>query len=355
MNFETIFKEKIELEKLVVALTRENMELKQRYNCNSEDNQLFADLLLKWLEKKKSQVRANTYDGYRSQINKHIEPYFRANNLHLSEITPIVIEDYYRVKQRQGLSGNTLAKHHNSIHAALGIAVRNRWITYNPADYTEKPGIEKFCGSFLTINELQRLFKHLEGHKLYLPVVLAAVLGLRRSEALALRWKDINWDSKTVCIQHTVVKYSEHHRNKLFFSNLTKNDSSHRTLPIPEKLFDYLQKVKIKQCKLYIRNRKVYNKQYLEYICVDEFGNFITPDYVSKKFKIHTDRLKLKCRYHDLRHTCASLLYQNGTQMKAVSQWLGHSSTAVTDSVYIHLSFKDKQNIADTLNDMIDL
>lgn len=91
----------------------------------------------------------------------------------------------------------------------------------------------------------------------------------------------------------------------------------------------------------------------MQYVCVDEYGDLIKPDTITNDFAKVINKLGYKCRLHDLRHTCASLLIRQGIPMKQVSVWLGHSSTAITSDIYVHLSFQDKIDTADVLNNSL--
>lgn len=349
MSFETIFKEKIELEKLVVALTRENMELKQRYNCGSGADQLFADWILDWLKKSQIKIKNNTYAAYEIQVTKHIEPYFRNRKVLIGQITPKLLEEYYTDKLREGLSGRTIRKHASNICAALDDAVKNKIIAVNPCMVADKPSIERFSGNMLDEAQLYEVFSQTRNSRIHIPVVIAAFLGLRRSEVLGLRWSAIDFEHKVIHISHTVVKV----KKGLQFSDLPKTKSSRRTLPCPEQLLYFLQKVKKSQVISYIKNQKTYCRRYLQYVCVDELGDLIKPDTLTNDFAKIINKLGYKCRLHDLRHTCASLLIRQGIPMKQVSVWLGHSSTAITSDIYVHLSFQDKIETADVLNHSI--
>lgn len=354
MSFESIMKEKFELEKTVVALTQENIKLKQIINSQTSNNIYFDEWMNKWLNKMRTMVKANTYEAYVSQVQKHIVPYFQSKKLLVSEITPEILEEYYHYMFSSGLSSSTIQKHHSNIHAALNDVVKNKIISSNPADYTDKPKAKKFVGTYLTPQQFNVVFSKLRKSKIFIPVFIAGIMGLRRSEVLGLRWSDIDYEHKTLCVQHTVVKCVHSHKSELVFSDIPKTKSSHRTLPIPDKLFEFLQFHKKRQCKYYSTNRKTYNREYIKYVCVDEHGNLISPDYLSTHFHRCMVALGYSCRFHDLRHTCASLLIQNGSPMKSVSQWLGHSSTSVTSEIYVHLTFQDKINVANAINDYLD-
>ena len=355
MNVETILKKNIELEDLVIQLSLENQQLKNQLRNESNNDILFADWLLKWLDKKETQVKCNTYNTYSIQIRNHIEPYFRNKKLHISEITPAVLEEYYSLKFKSGLSGATLAKHHSNINSALKDAVKNKIISGNAANFAEHPGIAKYNGDFLSSEQFNNILNHLRNTKLLTPVILAGSMGLRRSEVLGLRWCDIDFEAHTLCVQHTVVKYTENdnHHTRLIFCDMPKTIASRRTLPLPDKIYEYLKYIKGKQRIYYAKNRKNYCKEYLKYICVDQCGHIIHPDYLSKSFNKLMNQLNLKCRFHDLRHTCASLLIQNGMPLKSVSQWLGHSSISITSDIYVHLTFQDKVKVAEEIEKIL--
>lgn len=350
-EIETLRQKNAALEKLVVELTKENMELRRQQELGSE---LFADWLLKWLDKKRMTIKENTFNVYKTQIKMHIEPYFRARNLTLGEITPNVLEKYYYAKYLEGLSGETIKKHHSNIHAALKSAVKNRLILCNPADLAERPHLLKFSVNALTSVQLNRVFASIKNTKYFTPIYIAGVMGLRRSEVIGLRWSDIDFENRKMTIQHTAVQYIEDHHSKLLFTDMPKTKTSLRTLPIPEKLFEHLSKIKRKQVEYYMHNQKTYCKDYLKYVCVDNMGKLIKPSQLSGFFRDRTKKLGYNCRFHDLRHTCASLLIQQGVPMKSVSGWLGHSSISVTSDVYVHLVFQDKIDIAKTLDDILE-
>ncbi|WP_124098192.1 site-specific integrase [Ruminococcus sp. Marseille-P6503] len=353
MNIETILKRNSQLEKLVIQLSLENQQLKNQLKNENNNDILFADWLLKWLNKKETQVKVNTYNTYDIQIRSHIEPYFRSKKLHISEITPEILEEYYALKFKSGLSGATLAKHHSNINSALKDAVKNKIISRNAAIFAERPGIAKYNGEFLSSEQFKIVLNHLRNSKIYTPVIIAGSMGLRRSEVLGLRWSDIDFEARTLCIQHTVVKYNDKHHTKLIFCDMPKTESSRRTLPLPDKIYDYLHYIKGKQRIYYAKNRKEYCKDYLKYVCVDQYGQIIHPDYLSRSFNKLMSQLNLKCRFHDLRHTCASLLIQNGMPLKSVSQWLGHSSIGITSDIYVHLTFQDKIKVAEEIEKIL--
>lgn len=154
-----------------------------------------------------------------------------------------------------------------------------------------------------------------------------------------------------MCIQHTVVKCIKDHKITLVFSDVPKTRASRRTLPLPSGVLRYLKELRRRQCDNYTAHRDKYSREYLKYICVDDMGLIVKPDDLSVGFGRIMAEMNFRCRFHDLRHTCASLLVQHGVELKSVSVWLGHSSIAVTSDIYTHLTYREKLKVAETIDE----
>ena len=127
-----------------------------------------------------------------------------------------------------------------------------------------------------------------------------------------------------------------------------------RTLPLLPAVKDILLNLKREQQERAEKYGQYYNRQYRDYICVDEVGKLIRPDTLTTHFKSFLVRNNLPViRFHELRHSCASILIASGVSMKAVQEWLGHSTFSTTADIYSHLNFSSKLGIADTLSDIL--
>jgi integrase len=226
-------------------------------------------------------VKINTYEAYRSQVYVHIVPYFRSKNTMLSQLTPGMLEEYYLVKYNAGLSGLTIRKHHSNIKMALSYAVKNGLTDHNAALLAELPCTDRYCGNFISTDQFEIILNKVKNTDLYTPVFLAGTMGLRRSEVLGLRWSDINFETQTMCIQHTVVKCIKDHKITLVFSDVPKTRASRRTLPLPSGVLRYLKELRRRQCDNYTAHRDKYSREYLKYICVDDMGLIVKPDDLS--------------------------------------------------------------------------
>ena len=207
-----------------------------------------------------------------------------------------------------------------------------------------------YVGSFYDAEEVNALFEAAKGTKLELPILFGAFYGLRRSEAIGLKWDAIDFEQNTITIRHTVTSCDLDGKRILVASDTTKTKSSMRTLPLVPFMRERLLALKEEQQE----NRRLcgrsYIKDYLEYVCVNEIGDLIKPHYVTESFpKLLKAKGMRQIRYHDLRHSCASLLLANGVPMKQIQEWLGHSDFSTTANIYAHLDYSSKLTSADAM------
>ena len=305
------------------------METRQTFvpECKPiQEDMLFSDFLLQWLEIAKPTIALTTYSSYSGMAKSVIIPYFKERKITLSEIKATDIQAFY-MKQLKRVKANTVIHYHSVIHRALKYAVKIDLISVNPADKVERPKADKFIGSFYDSNEVQALF-----------------------EALGLKWDAIDFQNNTITIRHTVTSCNLDGKHIQIAQDTTKTKSSMRTLPLVPAFKEKLLKLKEQQEEYRRVCGRCYNKKYLEYICVDEMGTLISPHYLTSSFPKLLEKNNLRhIRFHDLRHSCASLLLANGVPMKQIQEWLGHSDFSTTANVYAHLDYNSKLSSADAM------
>lgn len=165
---------------------------------------------------------------------------------------------------------------------------------------------------------------------IHIVIFLAAYYGLRRSEVLGLKWSAVDFENKTVSISHKVVQNDK----GVVGMDVMKTESSYRALPLISQVEEALLAEREKQEEMMRVMRRGYCKKYTDYICVDAIGELIKPNYVTDHFKVVLKEKGLKpVRFHDLRHSCASLLLANGMPMKMIQDWLGHSDMGTTVNI----------------------
>ncbi len=332
-----------------------NVQRSEEREAMQKGDILFTDFLLKWLRVAKSTVKLTTYASYEMMATRIIIPYFETLNIKLKELTTEDIQEFYSA-QLERVSANTVIHYHAVIHRALKYAVKIKTIQSNPAVNVERPRKEKFIGSFYDKKEINTLFDIIQGHPLEVAIKLAAFYGLRREEIIGLKWTAIDFENNTLTIQHTVTECNLDGKHIEVASDTAKTDSSLRTMPLVTNFRAMLLAKKEKQEHYRKLCGRSYCKEYLDYIFVNEMGERWKPRYLSDGFKRILEQNGLRrIRFHDLRHTCASLLLANNVPMKKIQEWLGHSDFSTTANIYAHLDFQSKISSAEAMLTGLDM
>lgn len=303
---------------------------------------LFADYLLEWLEIAKGRLAVATYSSYAAMIKKPIGPYFRQRNLTLRELEARHLQMFYSEMFRK-VKPNTVIHYHAIIHSALKYAVKTDMLVQNVADKVDRPKKNSFQPVFLSAEEMQKMFEALRGTKLELPVLVAAFYGFRRGEVLGLKWDAIDFERGTISVIRTVTTITLDGKQTEIEQQSAKTKSSLRTLPLIGSFREYFLQVKEAQ----ELNKQIcgncYNHEYDGFVFVDELGERMRANYLTSAFPKFLESHGLRrMRFHDLRHSCASLLLANGVPLKHIQEWLGHSDFTTTANIYAHLDYKSK-------------
>ena len=190
----------------------------------------FVEALLAWVEYKKYEIRTNTYELYTLNLNKHIIPFFEKKNKLVTEITIDDIEEYYKAKLKEGLSVETIKKHNIIIRGTLERELDKGTISSNPCDRVRIPRQnrqDRFKGQAYTAEQASKLLEVIHGEVLEPVIMLGLLFGMRRIEALGLRWSDINFKNQTIVISNTMTQM-----RTLLIDEHTKSVTSHRMLSV---------------------------------------------------------------------------------------------------------------------------
>ena len=316
---------------------------------------LFSDYMKAWLEITRSSVAITTYTSYSNTVMKKIVPYFQEKKITLGGLQARHIQSYY-LHELKTISANTVIKAHAHIHKALKYAVKMDLIPNNPADKVERPKKNRYIADYYRQDELEQLLEATKDHYLSLLIQMTVFYGLRRSEVLGLKWDAIDFQRNTITIRHIVSNAVADGKRILIREDRAKTKSSLRSLPLIADLREKLLERKAQQEE----NKKIcgncYNQEYDGYVFVDPMGKLYVPDEVSDHFRSLLKQKGLRhIRFHDLRHSCASLLLANGVPMKQIQEWLGHSDMGTTANIYSHLDFNSKINSANVMDGVLSL
>ena len=196
-----------------------------------QDDVLFSDFMLQWLEIVKPTIAITTYSSYSNMVKSIIVPYFEERGIMLKQLRPTDIQVFY-MEQLKRVKANSVIHYHANIHKALKYAVKIDLLDSNPADKVERPKKNPFMGSFYDSDEVEKLFEAAKGTVLEIPVFLGAFYGLRRSEVLGLKWSAIDFQNNTITIKHTVTSCNLDGKHIQVAQDTTKTKSSLRILPL---------------------------------------------------------------------------------------------------------------------------
>ncbi len=341
-------------------VTREEAEKDLRvYKLKSELGELkdysketLASFLEHWFESHKKTLQPNTVNGYANNI-KHIVAHI--GDVKLKNLKAADIQKLYNILLNEtGLSAKSVVYVNNVLKTALKSAVNERLIENNVCLQVKPPKIEKYRPTLLSQEQLHTLFEGLSGNPYSIEIKLSALLGLRRGEILGLKNTDIDYSRHTITIQRqvSIVRDRTAKENKSYYGlKCLKSESSYRVLYISP---DIEQMIKQRQL-INAKHKNDYKELYVDngLIFCNELGEIESPQTLYHAFK----RALVNCglpdiRFHDLRHSYAVLCIDLGVPMKAISQSLGHSSTAITDLVYAD-SIRAKQQLSDMVSKAI--
>ena len=282
-----------------------------------------------WMAKDIEPCRADTtINGYDGIIHNHIRP--ALGRVRLSDLTPQLIEGYYQwLADEKGLSANTIRKHHVLLHTALKSAFRQGVIPSNPIQRVTPPRATSTDVLYYTPARLSRLLREVEGHSLELPVKLACHLGLRRSEVLGLRWRDVDLQTGLLSVRwvRTTVGYR-------VVEKTPKTADSCRTLSIGalDGLLDLLQA---------LRTQRRWDGLPCgpdDYLVLNPEGVPWHPNVLSADLADFVAQRRLPpITFHGLRHTFASMANNARIPMYQISRAMGHASPNITQRIYTHL------------------
>lgn len=314
------------------------------------------DYLCAYLNRAKSSIQINTYESYHGMIYGKIRRYFEPKTkLTVGNLQPKDIEDFYDSLFADGVTANTVIHYHAIMRRAFSQAFKDGLIDANPFDRVDRPKKNKFHGENYSEDELKALLELTRSDPIYPAILLAGGLGLRRSEALGVRWSRIDWEQNTVLLDTKIVEYERNGEKIVEPVEEMKNKSSRRTLPLPAPVREMLETEREKQEVYRKMFGKSYDIRYMDFVCVDQLGRLIRPSYVTQHFSDIIKKYGLrKIRYHDLRHTMASILISHDVPLINVSNFLGHSDISTTANIYAHLDKASKQASADIITGIFD-
>ncbi|HNX29713.1 MAG TPA: tyrosine-type recombinase/integrase [Syntrophomonadaceae bacterium] len=322
---------------------------------------LLRDYLKKWIKDYcEPNLASKTLESYKCIINKYILP--NMGGIKVNALKAAHIQDYYTLMTKgkkqggAGLSNTSVLYHHRIFHEALSHAVNWGYIPYNPADRVKPPRKDTPEMKTLSMESAQYVLDNYRDHKTYLPVLLAIKTGMRQGEICGLRWENVDLQTGIISVTHALQR-----QGKELVLKEPKTKKSRRSIPVPDDVTKELRRVKARQAEDRLSLGKGYDPR--GFICAWEDGRPFEPDWVSKQWRkiIKDDAEKAKkeltdrhipdgVRFHDLRHTHATILLSQGVNLKVVQERLGHESISTTGDIYSHVTPSMQNEAVNALN-----
>ena len=315
----------------------------------SGDNIKFTEFSTEWLEAKRPNVEVKTFRTYSDLLSKHILPVF--SKLPLNKIKVRDVESLYQGLTKKGLSPTSVGHIASVLYNIFALAVKWELVISNPCEYADRPKLKKHTPIIWSEEQVGTFLSTTTGSpfEALFDVLVASMC--RINEALALCWSDIDFKENKISITKN-LKLDENGR---LISGSTKTDNSNRVITVPQRVIDKLAQHRLSQMKHY-QSLEGYGDKKL--VFASKLGTFLSHQNIDKRiFKplLKEAGLNVKTRLHDLRHIGASICLKNAVPVTTVSEFLGHSSPAVTMNIYSHSIPKSEKILVGVMDKVMEI
>jgi integrase len=311
-----------------------------------------------WLQEyKRPQVRPLTFDNYERIVRCHLIP--TLGHIPMKELRPENVQRAYNERRQSGMSAGSICVMHAVLHGALRQAMKNQLMLRHVTEAAVPPSARTRTMHPLSLQEVRELLSTIGEHRLFPAIFLRLGTGLRRGELLALRWQDVDLARGLIHIRQTLARVRVHGRSsagkktQLIFQE-PKTEQSRRTVPIPADIVEELQRHKARQAQVRLLLGQAYEDQGLVFCAAN--GNPLEPVDFYRRFVQLLRQAGLPARrFHDARHTFATLMLELGESPKTVQTMLGHTTISTTLDIYSHVSLDLERRAAAKLNEALSL
>ena len=298
-----------------------------------------------WHDEYLGGIKKSTASQYLYQINQNIKP--DLGGVKLQKLTAPMIQNLYK-RKLETLSPKSIKNLHGVIHKALNQAVLCQYIKSNPCLACQLPRVEKKEMAVLTGDDLKRFLQEIKGKPFEYVYFCTVFTGLRESEIIGLTWDCIDAKKGIIKVYRQLKRERQSNNSNEYVFDTLKNGKSRVISPAPV-VFDMLKVVKREQAKNRLKMGSAYSNPD-DLVFTDKIGGHLCSPTIWKHFKAHAKAInRPELRFHDLRHSFATISLENGDDIKTVSENLGHATVAFTLDVYGHVTDQMKKDSADRM------
>ncbi len=314
--------------------------------------QTVGQFLTDWLENTyKQSVRPRTYERYEEAIRLHLVPVL--GKYQLQKLSAQHVQAFYARKLKEGLSPTTVIYYHSVLHNALATAVKWGLVARNVCDLATPPRKARFEIQPFTAEQVQCFLAASRGNKWEALFTLALATGMRQGELLGLKWQDINFSTGTLQVRRVLTRIPREGTGvRMFREEEPKTEKSRRSITIASMALEALKQHRVRQLETKLRVGPLWEDH--DYVFCTLSGTYLRPNHVVDEFKKLLKKAGLpKIRFHDLRHSAATLLLSLGVHAKVVQEMLGHTQISMTMDIYSHVLPSMQQDAVSRLNDLL--
>jgi integrase len=309
--------------------------------------QTVAQFLQDWLENSvKPSVRPLTHEQYRQHVKLYLAPLLGHHRL--SKLAPQHVRAFLKRKLEDVLSPRTVQLSLVILRRSLGQAVKDGLTGRNVAKLVDGPRVRHFEGQTLSPEDARALLDAAKGERFEALYTAALAVGLRMGEALGLRWQDVNLDRRSLTVNRILERIGRGHGSTLQLVE-PKTSRSRRTVNLSEAAVRALRAHKVRQLEERLAAGLRWQDSGL--VFPNSLGKPLDPHELHNGFKALLTKAGLpNIRFHDLRHSAASLMLAQGIPLRSIQDILGHSSIALTANLYAHVGEQLRREAADAMD-----
>jgi integrase len=320
---------------------------KQQGRLATGPQQTVEQFLEYWLEEvHQGNISHNSYRVYRTLLDNHVLPAFGKTKL--QKLSADQINALYTRMKKEKYAAETIRMVHRMLHKAFKDAVNWNRLSFNVCDRVQPPRAERYEIHPLDMEQARRLLEAAKGSRFETLLVMAISTGMRQGELIGLKWQDINFKERSLQIRRTII-YST--KQKGLVETRPKTERSMRKIVLPQFVIDALlhQKERLDATRSQYAN--IWQERDL--VFPTRTGNFLAAGDLREAFKQILKEAGLPAiRFHDLRHSAATILLSMGIHPKLVQELLGHSSITMTMDRYSHVLPSMQREMMDKLDDL---
>lgn len=311
-----------------------------------DEKKTIGEFIADWLPTLDSKLKPATARRYKDLMRLHVVPFI--GNVQVAKLSPIQVEQMYTDRLKAGLSPTTVHQIHNVLHKALDQALRWNYTLRNVTELVDSPQPVNPEIAYWTHEEVAAVFTAARGEEIEAFIWMGVLTGMRRGEMLGLKWGDISFDRAVLSVARTLSRGE----SGVWITGEPKTASGRRQIELSDELLAVLRQHKARQNERRLALGPVWTEN--DWVFTNQTGGPLHVNTLVKQYKRIIQKAGVRdIRIHGMRHTCPTLMLQNGENPKLVAERLGHSDVGITLKTYSHVTKGTHKEASNRLEESI--